>query len=407
MNVLFLSLLDFYSIEEINIYCDLLREFRDNGHSVYVVSPFEAGHKKHTYTINGNGFIILKQKIGNIQKTNTIKKGISTLTLQSTIKKAIKHFFANVKFDLVLYSTPPITFYQAIAYVKRRDNAKTYLLLKDIFPQNSVDLGMLSKSGVKGRIYRYFRRKERQLYGISDKIGCMSEANRRYILMHNSHVTPEKIEVCPNSVAPRDMSLTSVQRKAIRERYGLPLEKKIFVYGGNLGKPQGVDFIIKCLQKQRFDDVFFLIVGSGTEFGKLKEFADTADKDNVKVMSFIPKEDYDKLVGSCDVGMIFLDYRFTIPNFPSRLLAYMQAKLPVLCATDPNTDIGMIAENNGFGISCPSNDTNGFIVATQKLLHHNLGVMGEKGYEYLMNHYAVKQSYEIILNGINNENSSY
>jgi len=37
--------------------------------------------------------------------------------------------------------------------------------------------------------------------------------------------------------------------------------------------------------------------------------------------------------------MIFLDYRFQIPNFPSRLLSYMAAGMPVIVATDPNTDM--------------------------------------------------------------------
>lgn len=38
----------------------------------------------------------------------------------------------------------------------------TYLMLKDIFPQNAVDLGMLSKNGIKGLLYYYFRHKEKK-----------------------------------------------------------------------------------------------------------------------------------------------------------------------------------------------------------------------------------------------------
>lgn len=53
----------------------------------------------------------------------------------------------------------------------------TYFLLKDIFPQNAVDLGFLSKAGLKRSIYKYFRKKEIELYKISDYIGCMSNTN--------------------------------------------------------------------------------------------------------------------------------------------------------------------------------------------------------------------------------------
>ena len=78
-------------------------------------------------------------------------------------------------------------------------------------------------------------------------------------------------------------------------------------------------------------------------------------------MKRLPKEDYDTMVAACDVGMIFLDHRFTIPNFPSRLLSYMQAGLPVLACTDPNTDVGKVIEDEGFGWWCESNSVEAFL----------------------------------------------
>lgn len=150
MNILFLTLLDFNTIYERNIYTDLLREFAKHGHNLYVISPVERRKKQNTELIKNDNAKILKLKIGNTQKTNIIEKGISTLSIEPQFINAIKKYFSNVKFDLVLYSTPPITFCNAVRFVKKRDGAKTYLLLKDIFPQNAVDLGMISKTGIKG-----------------------------------------------------------------------------------------------------------------------------------------------------------------------------------------------------------------------------------------------------------------
>lgn len=399
MNVLFLTLADFNSLKEKRhaLYTDLLELFTKHGHSVFVISPIEARFKKNTYIVQEDHCKILRLKIGDNQQSSALKKGISTLTMEYAYKNAIKKYFADVKFDLVLYTTPPITLCKPVEYVKKRDNARTYLLLKDIFPQNSVDLGMLGTSGVKGIIYKHFRSKEKKLYDLSDKIGCMSEANVKYVLSHNDNVSADKIEVCPNSVSPRDMSATPGQRRELRDKYDLPRDKKIFVYGGNLGKPQGVDYIIECLQKQEFDDVYFLIVGNGTEYDKFKAFADSTDRANVRLLPFIPKKDYDKLAGSCDVGMIFLDHRFTIPNFPSRLLSYLQAKIPVLCATDKNTDIGVIAEENGFGVKCVSDSTDDFIAAVEKIKTSDLPAMGSAGYEYMLQNFTVEKAYEKII----------
>lgn len=397
MKVLFLTLLEFNSIEDHTIYTDLLREFRNNDHEVYIISPIERRHKEETHLVEEFNSKILKLRIGNIQKTNIIEKGITTISIESLYKMAIQKYFWDVKFDLVMYSTPPITFCNAIEYVKKRDGARTYLLLKDIFPQNSLDIGLLSARGPKGAIYQRFRKQEKKLYAISDRIGCMSPANVRYVLDHNPEVSEDKVEVCPNSIQPIDRSCSPEERKAIREKYHLPLDKKIFVYGGNLGKPQGVDFLIECLRKQKLTDAYFLIVGSGTEYGKLRQFVDIEKPENVMLLQSLPREDYDKMIGACDVGMIFLDYRFTIPNFPSRLLSYLQAKLPVLTVTDPNSDIGVIAEKNGFGCRCLSNDVSQFIAAAEKLTASDLSAMGDNGYTYLLNNYTVKQSYEIIM----------
>lgn len=399
MKILFLTLVDFETLQERNIYTDLLREFVNNGHSVYAISPVEKRKRQATHIVKENKSTILRLQIGNTQKTNVIEKGISTITLESKFVAGIKKFFSNVKFDLVLYSTPPITLVNAIEFVKKRDGAKTYLLLKDIFPQNAVDLGMLQTSGVKGLLYRYFRGKEKRLYALSDYIGCMSQANVDYILKHNPEIDPARVEVCPNSIDVIDKSVDEKTRIEIRMKYGIPLDKRIFVYGGNLGKPQGIPFLIKCLEKAKdIAGAFFLIIGDGTEYGLLESYAKRSNQQNLKLMKRLPKEDYDTLVGACDVGMIFLDHRFTIPNFPSRLLSYMQARLPVLAVSDPNSDIGKVIVEGGFGWWCESNNTGVIKDVYKQITALDFTFMRANSHLYLEKNYSVKQSYQIIKN---------
>lgn len=404
MNVLFLTLVSFNSLDERNIYTDLLREFVKNGHKVYAISPAEKRQNVKTHLIKEDNATILRLQIGNTQKTNIIEKGISTILIEPTFKKAIKTYFADVKFDLVLYSTPPITLVSAIEYVKKRDNAKTYLLLKDIFPQNAVDIGMMSKRGLKGILYRHFRNQEKKLYRISDRIGCMSQANVDYVLKHNPEIDPAIVEVCPNSVDVIDKSVDDETRKLIREKYGIPEDKKVFVYGGNLGKPQGIPFMIECLKKcQDMKDAFFLIVGDGTEYGILEKYVDEEKPTNVKLLRRLPKDDYDTMVGACDVGMIFLDHRFTIPNFPSRLLSYMQARISVLACTDPNTDIGKTIVDGGFGWWCESNDSDRFTDIVEKIKETELQQLRKGCFQFLQDNYSAKLNYETIMGRLNND----
>ncbi len=399
MNILFLSLNRILDIERHEIYTDLLREFIKKGDNVYIVSPSERKFKEKTELIKQGDTSILKVKTLNIQKTNIIEKGLGTVLIEWQFYSAIKKYFKDIKFDLVLYATPPITLIKPISYIKKRDGAKSYLLLKDIFPQNAVDIGMMPKTGLKGILYKVFRSKEKKLYAVSDYIGCMSQANVDYVKAHNPEINPDIVEICPNSIEILDIAKTSLEdRNAIREKLGIPTDKKVFVYGGNLGKPQGIPFIIDCLKSQLDNkDVFFLIVGAGTEYKKLEEFFNSAKPDNMMLLSRMPKDDYDRMIPACDVGMIFLDHRFTIPNFPSRLLAYMQAGLPVFACTDKNTDVGKVVTEGEFGWWCESNDVNAFCAIVNEIMNkETLKDKSENAFTYLNNNYSAKHSFEII-----------
>lgn len=145
LNLLFLSLGRIENIKEQGIYTDLLRKFRDEGHTVYVLSPRERRYNLPTTYMIDDGIHSIKVKVGNIIKTNLIEKGISTLLIQRQYKSAIKKYLDDVQFDLILYTTPPITIGKVVKFVKDRDDAKTFLLLKDIFPQNAIDLKLFKK----------------------------------------------------------------------------------------------------------------------------------------------------------------------------------------------------------------------------------------------------------------------
>ncbi|MCG8776503.1 glycosyltransferase family 4 protein, partial [Tenacibaculum finnmarkense] len=337
MNILFLTLVQIDSITDRGIYPDLLRKFCNEGHKVTIVTPVERRKKISTNLIKHENISILQVKTLNIQKTNILEKGLGTLLIESQYLSAIKKYLATEKYDLILYATPPITFEKVIRYVKKKNQAKTYLLLKDIFPQNAVDMKMIRKGGF---VHRFFLKKERNLYEISDTIGCMSEANVDFVLKYNSEIDKNKVEVNPNTIEPIEIKYSDEEKYNIRSQYGIPLNKKIFVYGGNLGKPQGLGFLLETITRTKNQEVYFLIIGDGTEYQRISDWFKEQNPTNAKLLQRLPKSDYDKLLASCDVGLIFLDENFLIPNFPSRLLSYLEMKIPVLSATDCNTDIG-------------------------------------------------------------------
>jgi glycosyltransferase involved in cell wall biosynthesis len=394
MKILFLTLARITNIEVQGIYPDLLRKFRDNGHEVTIVSPTERKYRNKSRCINEGGVKIINVWTTNIQKTNIIEKGITTLFLEFYYYKAIKKYVNYKDIDLILYSTPPITFTFLIKRLKKAANAKTYLLLKDIFPQNAVDLNLLKCGGI---LYNYFRKQEKVLYEVSDFIGCMSPANLSYVLENNPEIEKKKLEVNPNSIEVR---LNSFGLESdLYNKYNIPKNKVIFIFGGNLGVPQGIDFLkANIAYCKPINDAFFLIVGDGTEYNDLSHWIQTEGISNALLIKELPKYEYDEVIRLSHVGLIFLNPLFTIPNFPSRILSYMQNYLPVICATDLVTDIGEIAVNNNFGYKCLTSDSEAFFDYVVKLLDKNLRIiMGKNGFEFLSKEYCVENSYNKII----------
>ena len=391
MNILFLTLAYPTDEKENNLYTDLMEEFVRNGHEVHVVCQREKRFGKETEWIQ-----VLRVKTGNVTKTNILEKGIATLNIENVFLKAINEFNRFDNIDLIIYSTPPITFSKVVKNLKRDFNAKTYLLLKDIFPQNAIDLGMFNSNGI---FARFFKAKEKQLYMISDHIGCMSEGNKQFIIKHNSTLPAGKIEINPNSIIP-NLEFPLVNKNELKQKYGVSPTQLLFVYGGNLGKPQGIDYLIETLDiYNEYPEISLLIIGSGTEYEKLNSHIKNNQYKNIKLLSAMPKDEYEQIVQISDMGLIYLDKRFTIPNIPSRILSYMDKSVPVLAVTDTNTDLKDILKIADNGYFSPAGDLQNLSKTIKQIVQERdlLATKGVSGRKYLENNFDVKNSYEVIM----------
>lgn len=211
------------------IYTELLKVFIEKGHSVVIISPSDKIDRKYEIREHKD-YKLIKIQLLKGADVSLIKKGVNTILLEKWYINAIKKFLKNETFDLVLYSTPPITLCRAVKYIKKKSRAISYLMLKDIFPQNALDLEMMTDKGLKGIMYRYFRSKEKRLYEISDYIGCMSEANINYLCEHNPEIPESKVGLCVNSVIPAP--LCNIDKAALRKEFNLPSDKKYFFTAG-------------------------------------------------------------------------------------------------------------------------------------------------------------------------------
>lgn len=401
MKVLFLTIGAVSDFNNSGAYTDLLKKFAREGHDVYVVGAIEKRYGIETNLQEVFGIHILKVRIGNITKTNMVEKGISTLLIGEQYKRAIEKFFRNINFDIILYTTPPITIAGLVKNLKKKYNSFTYLLLKDIFPQNAVDIGILSKKGLKGLIYIYFKIIERNLYDVSDCIGCMSQANVDFILKEVDE-KKKRIEICPNTIDVIE-SVKRNDKEEILNKYNIPKDKYLLLYGGNFGKPQNVPYIVEVLKRSSaVNNIHFVLCGSGTEYGVLEKYCMEDKPLHITLIQHLPYKEYADLVSICDVGLLFLDYRFTIPNYPSRLLDYLNYNLPVIAATDINTDVGRDIVEGDCGWWVESRRPEEYInvlmqIFEDKDLENRLYEKSKNAKKYLINNFETSRAYNMII----------
>jgi glycosyltransferase involved in cell wall biosynthesis len=86
------------------------------------------------------------------------------------------------------------------------------------------------------------------------------------------------------------------------------------------------------------------------------------------------------------------------------MLAYMEAKLPILIASDMVSDAGIIAQENDFGKFSVAGNLDDFLV-NLNFLHNNIEKrkqMGANGFKFLKENYSVEIPYQNIMNVVKN-----
>lgn len=378
------------------IQTDLLNALSAYGHKVTVVACEQKENILSKQNADVRGLEVVYVPAPNQFGVSAIKKGIVQILMPWNMIKRIRRYLKGRKFDLVMYATPPVTFAPVVQYCKKVFGCRSFLALKDIFPQNAVDLGMMSKNGL---LYKLFRIIEKHLYDVSDYIGCMSESNIQYVSKHNPQVSGDKLILFPNTIEPYQVS-PDFTKEGFREKYNIPKDKVVFLFGGNLGKPQAVDLLLQAIEQLRdYPIAYFLIVGKGSEYNRIHDFLEKNNCTNTQLMEFLPSEEYNCSVLACDVGLLLLRAEMTVPNIPERTLSYMAGSIPILAATDTATDIGDIVENKArCGKWCVSNQLDKFIEYIKFFCENpqERENMGLRGREFFDKNWHVSFSIETI-----------
>lgn len=380
---------------------DLSDEFHRQGHKVTVVTLQEKKYEKETSLKIENGYEVLRVKSGNYFNVKSkIEKGITTALMPYILKKAIIENLRDRKFDLIYTHTPFMANPKLLSGLKKHYKCSVMINLWDIFPQNAVDLGMINNK----ILINIFKRTEKKMYECADYIGCMSKGNLEYMRERDSNFKENKYFVLKNWAKLQQLEING--KNKVRKKYGYDQDDFIVIFGGNMGKPQKLENLLN-LAKMVINDkkIKFLFIGNGSEKEKLERIVIDNKLNNVKFVEQIPREDYEKLTAACDLGLVSLDEKFTVPNFPSKTTDYFKLKLPILASLDKcsSKDYGELLQNEvKAGLFSKAGDVEElyqkFIrIYSDKNLRDK---MSENGRKYYENELSVEKAYETIMKQI-------
>lgn len=374
-----------------NMYTTLVEEFVLHGHEVTVLAPGAA-----TSLQKEAGIEILRVSSLPIKNVPNWTKGLSNLLLPLQFHRALQKYYPHKKYDLIISATPPVTFSGLIKRIKKQSKAHFYLILRDIFPQNAVDLGFMRKGGMA---WRYFKAKEESLYKQADFIGCMSPANIQYLEIHEESLTAGKTHLLPNYQKP--FKLTEAQLPESLQ--SLVEGKFVVIFGGNMGKPQQLENVLHLAKyASKYKDVLFLILGEGVQADKVKKDAELMGLANMHIAGTMPKHIYQQLLQKCHIGLISLNIRFTIPNIPSKALDYWNVGIPILASIDKATDFGQILDQTGTGLWAYADDAASWHRQFDRLYFNRLlrQNMAASGRSYFMKELLPIEAYNTIMNHV-------
>lgn len=342
MNVLFL----FCSIGTLDtdnaLFSSLVKEFKANGHDVYV-SAKGKGIKK-TLLAEECGIPVLRIKSQDFTGvSNPIRKALAYQEYVIKQRYYTIKYFGHIKVDLIFSHSLPPELAWVVGGLKKHFNSPFYLMQTDFTWQDAVAYGMFRKNSPIGLYYRFW---EKKIMKLADYIGCPTQGNIDFIREEYPWIDAKRFNV----VRFWQKEMVVSHDNNVKTKLGLE-GKFVVIYGGSVGKAQRLEHIINLADScQTYEDIIFLIFGRGAYLPEIKEMVKKKKLQNVIFKDYIPQDQYLQLLSCCDAGIIILNEKHATPNFPSKTMSYFNLKVPVLAAIDRVTDFGKYLENNEAGL---------------------------------------------------------
>jgi len=203
-----------------------------------------------------------------------------------------------------------------------------------------------------------------------DKIIVVSNATRNYVLSVGAD--PEKIRVLHNGVDVNRFRPLAGVKEEMRKKLGISKDASVVLTVRRLVYKNGIDTLIESakIAVEKNPRVFFLVVGKGPDFGKVKEKIEQLEiQENFRLTGFVSDE---ALPFYYNVADFFVLPSKSGEGLPLVALEAMACGVPVIA-----TNVGGISEvmEEGYGKLVPLNSPDSLAEAILEFSHSDLSAL--------------------------------
>ena len=371
---------------------DLAQAFLQEGHQATIITP--NSQLKSSLTIDWQeGVQVIQVKALESKDVNYVRRILAEFINPFLIWRALKKDpqFSQNLFNGIIWYSPTIFWGPLIKRLKKQFQVKSYLILRDIFPDWAFDLGLIKK----GLTYQFLKSVERFQYAQADLIGVQSPNNLRYFQSHHPQLSA-KVEVLWNWIGASHKTSCPIDLSQS------PLAgRKIFIYAGNMGVAQGISSLIELARNLAYrNDIGFVFVGRGNHVENLKSAIKEGGLTNTLFFDEIEPSQIPSLYAQCFAGLITLDPRHKTQNIPGKFLTYLQSGLPIFAMGNSGNDLESLIAQYQLGIYIDINCKNNNLSLEDHIIEFievHQGKLKITGREYLLGLFSAKKAVIQIL----------
>lgn len=298
-------------------------------------------------------------------------------------------------FSKIIWYSPTIFWGTLVFLLGLFNKTRTFLILRDIFPEWVVNVGLIKRNTFQYHILRFF---ELIQYKVANTIGIQSNGDRKFF---------ERIPWAKNKLVLLKTwyhAQPNAEKVYVNKKFNIS-EKKTIIYSGNLGVAQDREMIIDMVN--HFPDkenYHFLFVGlKNKDKDEAEKQVNKYMLEHISFLDPMPFQELSSLLASSLLGILSLDRRLEANNIPGKFLHYLSVGIPVFAVINPNNDLKEIIVKNKLGACCVQNNPKSAAKNLMELCEEiQKGEFNRaNAFKYLEKEHNPKKAIQLILSYIN------